>query len=108
MLTICYLGIELVCYAAIVILMFFLQVEKHIEEDQKTILENQKAAVLAAGGTWIEPAERLRMEQEEAERQAEEARIAELKAYCQKKGLDFEKEEAKYQKKLEAKKRKNK
>ena len=48
------------------------------------------------------------MEQEEAERQAEEARIAELKAYCQKKGLDFEKEEAKYQKKLEAKKRKNK
>lgn len=108
MLTLCYLGIELVCYAAIVILMFFLQVEKHIEEDQKTILENQKAAVLAAGGTWIEPAERLRMEQEEAERQAEEARIAELKAYCQKKGLDFEKEEAKYQKKLEAKKRKNK
>lgn len=108
MLTLCYLGIELVCYAAIVILMFFLQVEKHIEEDQKTILENQKAAVLAAGGTWIEPAERLRMEQEEAERQAEEARIAELKAYCEKKGLDFAKEEAKYQKKLEAKKAKNK
>lgn len=108
MLTLCYLGIELVCYAAIVILMFFLQVEKHIEEDQKTILENQKAAVLAAGGTWIEPAERLRMEQEEAERQAEEARIAELKAYCEKKGLDFAQEEAKYQKKLEAKKRKNK
>lgn len=108
MLTLCYLGIELVCYAAIVILMFFLQVEKHIEEDQKTILENQKAAVLEAGGTWIEPAERLRMEQEEAERQAEEARITELKAYCQKKGLDFEKEEAKYQKKQETKKRKNK
>ena len=45
--------------------------------------------MLAAGGEWIEPAERLRMEQEEAERMAEEARIEELKAYCKKKGLDF-------------------
>lgn len=108
MLTLCYLGIELICYAVIVVLMFFLKVEKHIEEDQKTILENQKAAVLAAGGEWIEPAERLRMEQEEAERLAEEARIEELKAYCAKKGLSFEEEEAKYRKKQEQKKAKNK
>lgn len=106
MLTLCYLGMELICYAAIVVLMFFLKVEKHIEEDQKTILENQKAAVLAAGGEWIEPAERLRMEQEEAERAAEEARIEELKAYCIKKNLSFEQEEAKYQKKLAEKKAK--
>lgn len=108
MLTLCYLGIELICYAVIVVLMFFLKVEKHIEEDQKIILENQKAAVLAAGGEWIEPAERLRMEQEEAERLAEEARIEELKAYCAKKGLSFEEEEAKYRKKQEQKKAKNK
>lgn len=108
MLTLCYLGIELICYALIVVLMFFLKVEKHIEEDQKTILENQKAAVLAAGGKWIEPAERLRMEQEEAERMAEEARISELKAYCKKKGLSFEEEEAKYRKKQEQKKKRKK
>lgn len=103
MLTLCYLGIELICYAVIVVLMLFLKVEKHIEEDQKTILENQKAAVLAAGGTWIEPAERLRLEQEEAEKEAEKARIEELKAYCRKKNLDFEEEEAKYQKKKKRK-----
>lgn len=108
MLTLCYLGMELICYALIVVLMFFLKVEKHIEEDQKTILENQKAAVLAAGGKWIEPAERLRMEQEEAERMAEEARISELKAYCKKKGLSFEEEEAKYRKKQEQKKKRKK
>ena len=80
MLALCYLGAEIICYAVIVILMCFLKVEKHIEEDQKTILQHQKKAVLEAGGVWIEPAERLRMEQEEAERMAEEARIEELKS----------------------------
>ncbi len=100
MLALCYLGMEIICYAVIVVLMMFLKVEKHIKEDQKTILEHQKAAVLAAGGEWIEPAERLRREQEEAEALAEEARKEELKAYCKKKGLSFESEEEKYQKKL--------
>ena len=99
----CYIGAELVCYAAIVIIMVFLGVEKHVKDDQKTILEHQKAAVLAAGGEWIEPAERLRREQEEADRVAEAARIEELRARCAKKGLDFEAEEAKYQAKLAAK-----
>lgn len=106
MLAICYLGIEIICYAVIVVLMSFLKVEKHIKEDQETILANQKAAVLAAGGEWIEPAERLRREQEEAEQIAEEARKEELKAYCKKKGLSYEEEELKYQKKLADKKAK--
>lgn len=100
MLAICYLGIEIICYAVIVVLMSFLKVEKHIKEDQETILANQKAAVLAAGGEWIEPAERLRREQEEAEQTAEEARKEELRSYCKKKGLSYEEEELKYQKKL--------
>lgn len=67
MLVLCYLGMEIICYTAIVVLLLFLKVEKNIKEDQKIILTNQKAIVLAAGGTWIEPSERLRMEQEEAE-----------------------------------------
>lgn len=106
MLAICYLGIEIICYAVIVVLMSFLKVEKHIKEDQETILANQKAAVLAAGGEWIEPAERLRREQEEAEQIAEEARKEELRTYCKKKGLSYEQEEMKYQKKLADKKAK--
>ena len=40
------------------------------------------------------------MEQEEAACVAEQARIEELQAYCKKKGLDFETQEANYQKKL--------
>ena len=51
-----------------------------------------------------QPEERLRMEQEEAERAAEEARKEELRAYCRKKGLSYEREEEKYQKKLADKK----
>lgn len=70
MLVVCYLAIELVCYAACAVLMSFLKVENHMDEDHRIILENQKAAVLAAGGEWITPEERLRREQEESEKPA--------------------------------------
>lgn len=106
MLTICFLALELICYAVIIVLMCFLNVEKYIKKDQETILKYQKAAVIAAGGKWIEPAERLRIEQEESERLEEEIRKEELRAYCKKKGLNYSDEEAKYQRKLAIKKAK--
>ena len=105
MLVLCYLGIELICYAVIFVMLNFLTVEKHMKEDQKIILEHQKAAVLASGGVFIEPEERLRREQEEAERQSEEMRKQELRNYCSKKGLSFEAEEEKYQTKLAKRKK---
>ena len=78
-LVICFLGIELICFLVIVIMMNFLKVEEHIKEDQKAILEYQKKTVIASGGIWIEPEERLRMEQEETERLVEEAKGSKLK-----------------------------
>ncbi|MBQ9304491.1 MFS transporter, partial [Butyrivibrio sp.] len=42
MLVLCYLGIELICYAVIVVLMSFLKVEKHIDEDHRLIRERQE------------------------------------------------------------------
>ncbi|HHV09342.1 MAG TPA: MFS transporter [Clostridiales bacterium] len=105
-LIICYLVIELVCYAVIAVMLIFLTVEKHVARDQEAILEHQRKMVLAAGGEWIEPAKRLLLEQEEADRQAEEARITELKARCARKGLSFEEEEEKYQAKRAARKEK--
>lgn len=57
MLVVCYLGVELVCYAILVVLTSFLKVEKHIEEDHKIIRENQKKAVLAEGREWVDPDE---------------------------------------------------
>lgn len=99
-----YVWIETIAYAVCGILLLFFTVEKNLDADQKEIIERQKAAVIANGGVWIEPAERLRLEQEEADRIAEEARIAESKERCLRKGLNFEEVEAAYQAKKAAKK----
>ena len=47
MLVLCYLGIELICYAVIVVLMSFLKVEKHIDEDHRLIRERQEKEALS-------------------------------------------------------------
>lgn len=103
MLVLCYLGIELICYAVLVVLMSFLKVEKEVEKDQKQIRQRQKEQVLSEGREWIEPEEQMRIEQEAAEKEAEEERIRELKEYCEKKHLSFEEEEQKYQEKRKKK-----
>ena len=103
----CYIWVEGIIYAALAVLMFFYNVEKFSKEDQEKIIAHQKAEVEAAGGVWVDPEERLRLEQEEADRIAEEAKLAELKAHCDKKGLNYETELAKLREK-EAKKNKGK
>lgn len=95
--------------AVVVILLPFVDVEKHLPEINAELLERKKQAVLARGETWIEPAEQERLDAEEAERVHEENRIADLKAKCAKKGLNFDAENAKYlekQAKKAAKKKK--
>ena len=86
--------------------MIFFGVEKFLKKDRERILERQKSEAEAAGLEWIAPEERLKAEQELAEAEAEAARIAELKARCEKRGLDFDAEEEKYQAKIEAKRAK--
>ena len=98
-----YIWIETGAYALGAIVVLFFGVEKHLPADRQAILEHQKAEAAAAGIEWIPPEERLRLEEEEADRLAEEARKAELKAKCEKKGISYEEEEAKYQAKLAAK-----
>lgn len=93
-----FLGLELICFVIIVILFSFLDVEKYVADDQKKIIENQKTAVLASGGVWEDPAEKLAREQAEADRLEEEERKKTLRETCEKKGLNYEEEEAKYQK----------
>lgn len=87
---------DAVLAAVIVILLPFVDVEKHLPEINAELLERKKQAVLARGETWIEPAEQERLDAEEAERIHEENRIADLKAKCARKGLDFDTENAKY------------
>ena len=91
-----YLAVDMITFAVSIFLIFRLNVEKNLKEEQKLILEHQKQAVLAEGGVWEDPAVREKREQEEADRKAEQERITELKAYCTKKGFDFEEENRKY------------
>ena len=96
--------VEGVCYLIMGIMFLMMNVEKFTKLDNDTIIANQKAKCLAEGKEWIEPAERARREDEENARLVEENRVNQLKADCQKKGLDFDAENNKY---LEAKKAKD-
>ena len=89
-------GVEGICYLIIAVMFIFMNVEKFTNVDNKAIVADQKAEVLAAGGQWIEPEVRAKAEEEENARLVEEARVEQLKADCEKKGLDFEAENAKY------------
>lgn len=106
MVTVCYIWFDFAVYLVCAAMLIFFMVEKYLPEDRQKILERQKAEAIAAGIEWIEPEERLRIEEAEAARLSEEARVAELKARCEKKGLSFDEEEAKYQEKLRIKQEK--
>ena len=89
-------GVEGVCYLIIAIMFIFMGVEKFTNVDNKAIVFDQKAEVLSAGGEWIEPEERAKLEEEENARLVEEARVEQLKIDCEKKGKDFDAENAKF------------
>lgn len=97
---------DIILATAFVILLPFVDVEKKMPEISAELLRRKKEAVLASGGEWIEPEEQERLEREETEREYEENRIADLKLHCEKKGLDFDTENAKYLAKQEKKRQK--
>ena len=82
--------------AVVVILLPFVDVEKHLPEMNAELLNRKKEAVEARGEVWIDPEEQERLDNEQAAILAEENRIADLKVRCEKKGLDFDTENAKY------------
>lgn len=95
-----FIGGETLCYLVIAIIFIFMGVEKFSGFDKRAIVIDQKAKAEAEGIEYVDPAERMRLEEEQAEKDSEEARKAELKKYCEKKGLSYEEEEAKYEEKL--------
>lgn len=63
--------------------------------------------MLARGEVWVEPEELERREREEAEKEAEENRVRDLRERCEKRSLDFNIENDKYlAKKAEKERRK--
>lgn len=97
---------DIIMAVAFLILIPFVNVEKKLPEINAELLRRKKEAVIAKGEVWLEPEEQDRVEREQAEREAEENRIADLKDHCARKGLDFETENAKYLAKQEEKRKK--
>lgn len=92
-----FIGGETICYGVIVILFVFMGVEKFSKFDHKAIVKDQKAVAEAEGREYEDPATVLARQEAEFNVKADEERKANLKAKCEKKGLNFEEEEAKYQ-----------
>ena len=98
---------DIILAAVVVILLPFVDVEKHLPVINAELLRRKKEAVLAKGEEWIEPEDAERIERDRLEKETEENRIQDLKERCLRKGLDFEKENERYLQKA-AQKRNNK
>ena len=81
---------DLICATAYLILLPFVDVEKKLPQINSELQRRKKEAVLAQGREWIEPEELERRERAALAAQHEADRIADLKALCQRKGLDFD------------------
>ncbi len=103
---ICVALIPAITYLICAVFGYFNDVGEKIPQISRDIQERHRAAAEARGEVYVSPEEKAAAEQIENDRIAEENRISELKAKCEKKGLSFEEEEAKYQAKLAEKKAK--
>ena len=102
----CFYLPDIVISVVVLVSLPFVNVEKKMPEISAELLRRKKEAVLARGEVWIEPEEQDRLEREQAERESEANRIADLKELCARKGLDFDTENAKYLTAQEEKRRK--
>ena len=98
-----YQGIFGIVMIVLIVLFWFYKVEGELPSIRTDITARYRAEAEAKGMEYISPEELAAREQEENDRVAEENRIKELRERCEKKGLRFEEEEAKYQAKLAAK-----
>ncbi len=91
-----YYGAYAIFAVIVFVVCIFFDLEKRMPQITADLKERRKQAVLARGEKWIDEEELERLEKEEAARQLEENRIKDLKEKCAKKGLDFDKENAKH------------
>lgn len=87
---------NLIFSLAYVIILPFIDIEKKLPAINSELERRKKKAIEARGETYLSPEEQEKLEAEKLEKEHEENRIADLKAHCLKKGLDFETENNKY------------
>lgn len=90
--TFCFVGLEVITGAILVLLLVFLSVEKTITKKQAAIRARQKSEFEKTGKTWIAPEVRAIEEQRLYDEIAEKNYREELKIKCQKNGLNYDKE----------------
>lgn len=91
-----FVGVEAVSGIVLAIMVACITVEKGLDKVTAGLMERKKAQAEAAGVEWIDPVEAAKREEEETKAAAQEERIRKLREKCQRKGLDFESENAKY------------
>lgn len=101
-----FLGIEAIAGIVYAIMLMPVTVEKTIGRKQQVIRDRQRAAAEAAGEVWVAPEVRAAEEQKLMDEQAEQVFLQELKAKCEKKGLNYEEEAAKHNEQVRLKKEK--
>lgn len=90
MISFLFVGLEVFTGAISAVLLAFVGVEKTLGRKQAIIRERQKEACEKSGKEWVEPEIQLDIEQKQADEEAEEIFRTELKAKCEKKGLDYD------------------
>ena len=98
-----YYGAYAVFAVVMLIVCIFFDLEKKMPEIHAALRERAKKAAEDRGEVYVSPGEQDRLEMEAAAKELEAARVADLKALCAKKGLDFETENRKYLEKQAAK-----
>lgn len=78
-----------------VVFLFFFKIENELPQTEHELEERKIAEFAAKGMEYIPASEMERREIEQQEKETEEIRIRELREKCEKKGLDFEKENQK-------------
>ena len=101
-----YYGAYAIFAIIVLVVSILFDLEPKMPMIHEELRERAKKAAEDRGEVYISPEEQDRLELEEAARELEESRVAELRALCEKKGLDFETENNKYLEKEAAKRAK--
>ena len=91
-----YYGAYAIFAVIVFVVCLFFDLDKKMPEIHAELRARAKKAAEDRGEVYIAPEEQDRLEMEAAAKELEESRVAELKALCEKKGLDFETENQKY------------
>ena len=87
-----FVGIETIGGIVYALMLMGVNVEKTLPYKQAAIRLRMEKECLAEGKEWIEPETRVELEQERADKEAEEAYESELREKCLKRGLDDDEE----------------